>query len=59
MPDAVITVICAPDETFIPQDQWEDQELDGRMWFRGMHCSCWGQEDGGEELRIDMNGGVL
>jgi hypothetical protein len=21
----------------LPQDQWEDQELDGRMWFRGMH----------------------
>jgi hypothetical protein len=26
----------------IPQDQWEDQELDGRMWFRGMHYNCWG-----------------
>jgi hypothetical protein len=22
------------------------------MWFRGMHYNCWGQEDGGEELRI-------
>jgi hypothetical protein len=22
--------------------QWEDQELDGRMWFRGMHYNCWG-----------------
>jgi len=41
------------------QDQWEDQELDGRMWFRGMRYSCWGQEDGGEELRIEMNGGVF
>jgi len=29
------------------------------MWFRGMHYNCWGQEDGGEELRIEMNGGVL
>jgi len=29
------------------------------MWFRGMHYNCWGQEDGGEELRIGMNGGVL
>jgi hypothetical protein len=29
------------------------------MWFRGMHYSCWGEEDGGEELRIEMNGGVL
>jgi hypothetical protein len=19
----------------------EDQELDGRMWFRGMHYNCW------------------
>jgi hypothetical protein len=26
----------------ITQDQWEDQELDGRMWFRGMHYNCWG-----------------
>ena len=43
-------------ETSTPQDQWEDQELDGRMWFRGMHYSCW---DGGEELQIEMNGGVL
>jgi len=24
-----------------------------------MHYSCWGQEDGGEEMRIEMNGGVL
>jgi hypothetical protein len=46
-------------ETSIPQDQWEDQELDGKMWFRGMHYNCWGQEDGGEELHIEMNGGVL
>jgi hypothetical protein len=29
------------------------------MWFRGMHYNCWGHEDGGEELRIEMNGGVL
>jgi hypothetical protein len=29
------------------------------MWFRGMHYSCWGQEDGGEELGIETNGGVL
>jgi hypothetical protein len=42
-----------------PQDQWEDQEPDGRMWFRGMHYSCWRQEDGGEELHIEMNEGVL
>jgi hypothetical protein len=46
-------------ETSIPQDQWEDQELDGRMWFRGMHYSCWGQEDGGEELQVEMSGGVF
>ena len=46
-------------ETSIPQDQWEDQELDGRMWFRGMHYNCWGQEDRGEEVRIEVNGGVL
>jgi hypothetical protein len=45
--------------TSIPQDQWEDQEIDGRMWFRGMHYNCWGHEDGGEELRIEMNGGIL
>jgi len=37
----------------------QDQELDGRMWFRGMHYNCWGQEVGREELRIEMNGGVL
>jgi len=24
-----------------------------------MHYNCWGQEDGGEELQIEMNGGVL
>jgi hypothetical protein len=24
-------------ETTILQDQLQDQELDGRMWFRGMH----------------------
>jgi hypothetical protein len=29
------------------------------MWFRGMHYNCWGQEDGGEELGIEMNGGVF
>ena len=29
------------------------------MWFRGMHYNCWGQEDGGEELRIEINWGVL
>jgi hypothetical protein len=29
------------------------------MWFRGMHYKCWGQEDGGEELQIEMNGGIL
>jgi len=46
-------------ETSIPQDQWEDQELDGWMWFRGMHYSRWVQEEGGDELRIEMNGGVL
>ena len=44
---------------FHTRKQWEDQELDGRMWFRGMHYNCWGQEDGGEELRIEMNGSVL
>jgi hypothetical protein len=43
----------------MPQDQWEDQELDGRMWFRGMNYNCWGQKDGGEELRIEMNRDVL
>jgi hypothetical protein len=26
----------------LPQDQREDQELDGQMWFRGMHYNCWG-----------------
>jgi hypothetical protein len=39
--------------------KWEDQELDGRVWFRMMHYNCWGHEDGGEKLRIEMNGGVL
>jgi hypothetical protein len=23
-------------ENFILKDQWENQEIDGRMWFRGM-----------------------
>ena len=27
---------------FLTTDQWVDQELDGRMWFRGMHYNCWG-----------------
>jgi hypothetical protein len=27
---------------FHATSQWEDQELDGRMWFRGMHYNCWG-----------------
>jgi hypothetical protein len=27
-------------ETSIPQVQWEDQEPDGRMWFKRMHYSC-------------------
>jgi hypothetical protein len=27
-------------ETSIPPDQWEDQELDGRMWFREMHTAA-------------------
>jgi hypothetical protein len=25
---------------FHSTNQWEDQELDGRMWFRGMHYNC-------------------
>ena len=29
-------------ETSILQDQWEQQETDGRMWSRGMHYNCWG-----------------
>jgi hypothetical protein len=46
-------------ENFHKLGQWQDQELDGRMCFRGMHYNCWGQEDGGEELQIEMNGGIL
>jgi len=26
---------------FHTTNQWEDQEPDGRMWFRGMHYNCW------------------
>jgi hypothetical protein len=26
---------------FHTANQWEDQELDGRMWFRGVHYNCW------------------
>jgi hypothetical protein len=48
-----------PNGNFHTTWQWEDQELDGQMWFRGMHYNCWGQEDGREELQIEMNGGVL
>ena len=51
--------ILAEYEQSTPQDQWEDQEPDGWMWSRGMHYNCWGYEDGGEELKIGMNGGVL
>jgi hypothetical protein len=40
-------------ETSIPRDQWEDQELDGWMWFRGMHYNCWGYEDGGGAANRD------
>jgi hypothetical protein len=29
------------------------------MWFRGMLYNCWGQEVGGEELQIEINGGIL
>jgi hypothetical protein len=29
-------------ETSILQDQWEDQEPDGWMWFREMLENCWG-----------------
>jgi len=29
------------DGNFYTKNQWEDQETDGRMWFRGMHYSCW------------------
>jgi hypothetical protein len=46
-------------KTSVPQDKREDQVVDGRMWFRGMHYNCWGQEGGGEELRTETNGGVL
>jgi hypothetical protein len=44
---------------FHTRSQCEDQEVDGRMWFRRMHYNCWEQENGEEELRIEMNGGVL
>ena len=27
---------------FYTTNQWEDQEPDGWMWFRGMHYICWG-----------------
>jgi hypothetical protein len=27
---------------FHTTNQWEDQEPDGQMWFRGMHYVCWG-----------------
>jgi hypothetical protein len=27
---------------FHTTSQWEDQESDGQMWFRGMHYGCWG-----------------
>ena len=41
------------------QDQWEDQETDGRMLFRGMHYRCYGYDDGGEELKTGRNGGIF
>jgi hypothetical protein len=30
------------DEEEEEEEEWKDQELDGRMWFRGMHYNCWG-----------------
>jgi hypothetical protein len=30
-------------ETSVPQDQWEDQEIDGRMWFGGCTTTAGGK----------------
>ena len=30
-----------------------------RTPFRGMHCGCWGYEDGGDELEIETKGGIF
>jgi len=46
-----MNILLMPTLHFIsPPPLSQDQELDGRMWFKGMHYNCWGQEDGGEEL---------
>jgi hypothetical protein len=39
------------------QDQWEDQEPEGQMWFRGSKLG--GGADGGEELKTGTSGGTL
>ena len=39
-------------ENSITQDQWADQESDGKMLCRRMHYRYWGREDAGEEREI-------
>jgi hypothetical protein len=46
-------------ENFIIQDQWENQEQDGRASSRGTHHRSWQYEDGGDEQNAEMNGGAF
>ena len=41
---------------FIKQDQWENQEQDGRTSFGGTYHRSYEREDGGEEQKTEKNG---
>ena len=44
---------------FVMQDQWENQEQDGRASSGGTHHRSLDYEDRGDEQKTEMNGGVF
>jgi hypothetical protein len=44
---------------FITQDQWQNQEQDGRMSFGGTRHRSQENEDGGDEQKTEKNGGAF
>jgi len=44
---------------FIIQDQWQNQEQDGRTSFGGKHHRFYEYEDKGDEQKTQKNGGVF
>jgi hypothetical protein len=42
---------------FTTEDQWVNQEQDGKALSRGMHYRSQDYATGGEELRMGKNGG--